>query len=309
MPDRLHTRLVEFLKADEGQPEVEAVIAIVYALLAPWWRAEAERIVTQLEQSRRAGAPLDVLAGLISIQIPFRTAPPASTLAAIRESARTLLEEAAQAAEQPLFLTTAAREQLAGSSLQGLLLGLEGRAAFAQSRALTALSVLTARMGEAQRRIEGGAPVELEELRAAEADWREALAAAVDSDASRLRAVVEGWAYRWSNLGIVHVTRLAGFQRLMVLNNPPLGPDSRTTPFCAYAHGRTIPIQQLGQQLDEHIAAVATGSASAVAEQWPLLSRAEVEGGDFEALLSRVGMPPFHFGCRNVLRPVFGPAT
>lgn len=113
---------------------------------------------------------------------------------------------------------------------------------------------------------------------------------------------VEAWAFRWRNVGSIDAAQQAGILRLRVVNNPPRGPDAKSTPFCRWMHGRTISVAQAAEQTRRYQQAVLAGDTAGARAAWPLLDRARLSReADFPLTEATVGLPPYHFGCRDTL--------
>lgn len=126
--------------------------------------------------------------------------------------------------------------------------------------------------------------------------------------------VADQWSYRWFNIGRFLSARDDGFTLIQAINNPPRGPDERTTPFCRWVHGRIIDVSRVEDQIRRHVRASLAGNIGAVMANWPLLSGADAndEGPSAEARFAlnftRVGLPPYHARCRTVPVPFKAPA-
>lgn len=300
-PDPVHALCCKLLKA--GEPEVEAVIETVSVLLEAWWRARAREIIRLSEQDRkRAGFNQDFLVSILaSLRLDFRAPPPRELMSQIELGGRQLVNDGALRGGA---LAAAEAAQLGITAGTDLILLLETRA----ESALAALEPAVAELVEAQRAAIALAsrdvPAAAEAASDAEARWREALESALDADAGRMHPLVESWGYRWFNVGTFAAARQAGFSTLEIRNNPPFGPDSRTTPFCIYAHGKRIPLARAEASVATYNAAVRRANPLALPETWRLLTREEATRGDFPALLEQLGLPPYHFGCRDIVVPV-----
>ncbi|MFG0318402.1 MAG: hypothetical protein ACF8XB_14105 [Planctomycetota bacterium JB042] len=130
---------------------------------------------------------------------------------------------------------------------------------------------------------------------------------ALDARGSFVPAVLDVWAYRQFNLGIFEAGAAAGAVAFEAVNNPPLGPDGRTTPFCRYVHGRIVSIDQARAQVRGFTQAVLEGDVDGMVDAWPLLSSQEARDERRAAdRFAAVGFPPYHWLCRTIVRPVFG---
>lgn len=121
--------------------------------------------------------------------------------------------------------------------------------------------------------------------------------------------VTDQWSYRWFNIGQFISARDSGLTLIRAMNNPPRGPDSKTTAFCRWVHRRVIDIGRAEQQIREHVRASLAGDIDALMANWPLLPSkiAEDKGPTAEASFSlnfrRMGLPPYHARCRTVPVP------
>lgn len=138
--------------------------------------------------------------------------------------------------------------------------------------------------------------------------WVQQARALIEQGRSSLRAAADLWGYRWFNLGLLRtheaevVARPDVAVRLLAFNNPPAGPDARTTPFCRWVHGREIAVSRAQQQVVDYFAAIDDGDAEAAKAAWPVLSGPEAVGasGNFEGLFRELGLPPYHYFCRTL---------
>jgi hypothetical protein len=114
------------------------------------------------------------------------------------------------------------------------------------------------------------------------------------------------WAYRWHSIGSFEglVAQSGPDKVIIAVNNPPSGPDERTTPFCRWVHGKTISVTQSRRQMQSYLAAIAQRDAAAAKAAWPVLSAVDAsgEGVSFEVSFQRMALPPYHFFCRTVPR-------
>jgi len=115
------------------------------------------------------------------------------------------------------------------------------------------------------------------------------------------------WGYRWFNLGVLKAHEQATLREARVLvavNNPPNGPDQKTTPFCRWVHGRRVGVTALREQAALYFDAIDRGDAEGAQSVWPLLSGTEARGeaASFKTLFRGVGLPPYHQLCRTILQ-------
>ena len=149
------------------------------------------------------------------------------------------------------------------------------------------------------------------------AEWLRELRKLLRGDLpERLRLLVDSWAYRWFNIGTLqaHMRNRRTLPpgrtlELIAANNPPAGPDQRTTPFCQRVHGRVLSLGRVRKQAADYFEAVRADDVDAAKAAWPLLSAADVAltGRTFDQSFAGLGMPPYHHRCRTqVLERVRG---
>ena len=114
------------------------------------------------------------------------------------------------------------------------------------------------------------------------------------------------WAYRWHSIGSFEglVAQSGPDKIIIAVNNPPGGPDARTTPFCRWVHGQVISVTQARRQMQGYLAAIAQRDVTAAKAAWPILNASDAsgEGVSFEVSFQRMALPPYHFFCRTVPR-------
>ena len=111
--------------------------------------------------------------------------------------------------------------------------------------------------------------------------------------------------YRWRNVGAAIVAQRLG-KTLVAFNNPPFGPDARTSSFCRWVHGRKLD----PRALDTQVRRVRAGrSPEGIREAWPFVGNFPVSAGPDEfarrantLMPEGLGLPPYHFGCRTQVR-------
>ena len=118
---------------------------------------------------------------------------------------------------------------------------------------------------------------------------------------SWLPAVVDQWSYRWFVIGQFVSGRQAGFSELVAVAVI----DGVTTKFCIWVNGRTLSVSRIQGQLDRHIRLSIGGDIEGLIGNWPMLS-SQITQSESRTVLrrafARVGMPPYHFRCRTLLR-------
>ena len=121
-------------------------------------------------------------------------------------------------------------------------------------------------------------------------------------------ATLDSWAYRWYSIGQFESgLSIPGVLFFEASNNPPRGPDGRTTAFCRWVHGKTIPLTRARGQVDRHITLALSEDFQGLVSNWEFIDPITAKRGDedeFASFFSSVGLPPYHFACRTVLRPV-----
>lgn len=146
------------------------------------------------------------------------------------------------------------------------------------------------------------------EVRADRARWRADLRQALDAEGVFLRSGADTWAYRTFNIGRGEgavAAALQGTGRLVVVNNPPNGPDGKTTPFCRWVHGREVETFRVTSFLDNYRAALSSGDPAQAIAAWPLeLGVKSQTIHDHINTFERLPLPPYHFFCRTVVESV-----
>lgn len=112
---------------------------------------------------------------------------------------------------------------------------------------------------------------------------------------------LDQWAYRWYSIGAYAQAARRG-QALYYVNNPPNGPDERTTTFCRWIHGRAVDMQQADGQIALLFQAAQMGSYSLLKSAWPMQTFGKgATTAEFELALDRGALPGFHWRCRTQL--------
>ena len=115
--------------------------------------------------------------------------------------------------------------------------------------------------------------------------------------------VADAWAYRQYNIGRYIAMRARGVRTIVAFNNPPGGPDDRTTKFCRWVHRRPISIKRVEASLDGLAEALRDDDVEKLKSAAPLLAlRKGQTGADFRRMFLTVGLPPYHWLCRTVAR-------
>ena len=313
-------------------PEVLAVVRIVEPMADAHWREAAGEASRELERQLEAledqvGTPdVDVLAAATSdsdrrrilstltaaflLTLTTRVAAPFSPArqSAIREASSLLVRRGAASLGLPLDpARPGTQEALAAAErdLQLLLRGrLEQRIQEAEGLLQEFLTSRAARTPATGRLapLQAGTLPNLEQ-------WRERLRAVLGlTGRPWLPQTVDVWAYRWFNVGsfLAVDARPSGLGALLAVNNPPAGPDPRTTPFCRHVHGRVVSMSRARQQVDRYVQASLQGDVDGVIRSWPLLTDREASKGtaaQFTVRFQQLGLPPYHWRCRTIVQP------
>jgi hypothetical protein len=321
--------LVKAGRSERGDPDVEAIAALVYAAYRRRWREVSADAVQAMIDEVRALADelptpdvdvlvaerdrqriLDAIVAALVLALEQRASapPPASLAAVVRSASGRLAALGAQAAGLTLDPGLPDVQRALAAAERDLPLLVGGRVAAHQDEIeAVAEAMLTSRTartpstsGVASGVTSGvpalpGAPMTLQ-------DAQMALAEALGADGGAwLADAVWAWAYRWNSVGAFLAAREAGVA-LYVWNNPPRGPDTRTTPFCRWVHGRRIAMGRASLQVDLYVRAVMMGDTDAAMRAWPLDLRPDRGGPERWALnYAQMGLPPYHWGCRDVL--------
>lgn len=132
-------------------------------------------------------------------------------------------------------------------------------------------------------------------------DWVETLARDLSVPRQLTQTIVDTWAYRWYGLGAMMAERARGQTAIVAYNNPPSGPDSKTTPFCRWVHQRVIRIETTIRRIGRYRDLLQRGQdIEAFDEFWSFDTPDRAP--DFRRHFADVGMPPYHARCRTVPR-------
>lgn len=301
-------------KADKDIPAVQAFVHVATPLAESHWRRVVEGAMRDLELRMRdltedlglervdaltigrrddlEKALLVLLASLYAALLSRAAAPPTPPVQDVLAAAgRGLLEVGAQAVGLPLDFTMPTAGTLPSEALDDLLLVLRGRLTTRRTQVTTALRAFLTR-----KDLRDGTGL---------AAWRAEIRALLGgSTGDWLPQTVDAWAYRTYNIGGFQAMKDAGVQVIRLVNNPPHGPDGRTTPFCRLIHNRIVPMERVEAQVRRYHDAVQADDAGAAARAWPLRFFTGSEPlGELEALAVRAGLPPYHFWCRTQARP------
>lgn len=270
------------LKKAGGVPKVEAVIDVLSPMFVLHWRQQSEAAIREIERRNREAFNRDtVVAVLASLTL---------RLEVIRGSDVALAEEIVDA----LFLAGQQAGGLLGDGLAPFLEGLDARAAAVDDLRLILAGKAREVRGAARRALEAQV-VQITSPADARLALRLTLQEAFGADGAWLRTAVSNWAYRWYGAAVAAAAQAQGFTRLRAVNNPPVGPDQRTTPFCIWAHGREI-VGGTGAVLTQftlYIQAVREGDDGAVQRLMPFNDQAPRSG-------VLTAPPPYHHNCRTV---------
>lgn len=334
--DSLHRHRVRACRClKQDIPEVEAIIAALVPRLETWWTQAIEDILRRgdllLGSEEITAAPLteiDQLSGqtpdgrtrldiereltdiLMRMTRDAVTSFDAEVVQAVEDARDTLLLDAATALGLSLTLeqvraaeaSLGALREGAVADLQTLMVGRIDVRTPEVRRAVTGYVQAVRLPGAAQR---PGAQQAVSTL-------REELRAILGASSPRqwVPFVADQWSYRWFNIGEFLSAREAGHTEFRAFNNPPGGPDQRTTSFCRWIHGRRVNMARIERQIREHVRAALSGDIRRLMRNWPLLPAevASAEGPGIEARFeleaSNLGLPPYHARCRTLVLPV-----
>jgi hypothetical protein len=286
-------------------PEVQAVIDLLTPRLAAWWDTEMERAIAAVQQEiNRAIDDGEIdrydedaileLAGALYIILVSGTAgqPAAGTDGSLRNSTAFLhragLLSIPGAAPRPPSWNFSV--PVVGH--EDILLQLRGR--------------LTTRQDEVT-----GLLAELVSARTRQDDVNATAALLGVSaalglrDQTWVRSTTDAWAYRWYNIGgFDEADRRVeqGFAaNIVAVNNPPTGPDERTTRFCRWVHGRVLARKRIRRGVEEFAAAVLRGQERKARQFSRLLSSEDARQLGSKSQLAKLGLPPYHWRCRTVV--------
>lgn len=317
-PDGLSIALAALDKAAGPGQVAIGVSHLITSLIERRWERHMEKALEELERRLAAlqddtpSEEVDALAG----RSPDRDRTLALLIAAffldLRRRAAVVLSatdlEVVHDAAERLLLSGGAG--IAGGFDAGTPFGAEVLLAAQRDLPLMLEARVAAREAELRASIE--AALSSREVRltlGTVGPFREALRAALGlTGQAWIAPTVDAWAFRWRNAGAVAAAAAGRLVELRVFNNPPVGPDGRSTPFCRWLHGRTISVGQARLQVDRYVRSVLAGDWEGARQAWPLLDRAQLEQGgpgdaNFLLLSLSIGLPPYHFFCRDVIVP------
>jgi hypothetical protein len=297
-------------------PEVEAVIRLITPRLDAHWQKTVNDAIESLMDALddipdTLGAPdvdplvrsedrdktlEDLVAILLSLLWERLGAPPTSArLRILNEGGKRLLSTGSRSVGadfDPGTPVIAARGTVATADA---LLGVRGRAS-RRAKELAA-HIETYLTSKAARDSLAPLPIGDPER---EQTWEEELGSILGTGKdTSVPVTVDSWAYRWFNVGALAGIEQSGQATLVVLNNPPNGPDSKTTPFCNWVHGRTVAVSDAVEQLDNYTRVVLDGDAEAQVEAWPFVRATKRRS--FPKLFAVSSLPPYHEHCRSVV--------
>lgn len=316
--DTVHEACCTLHKQDV--PEVEAAISILAPILREWWERlltdatlAAERQLAELEDDLPTNA-VDALteaeddegsiiaAFLLALTVGARAPFDSDLQRAVERGVSGLLRDGASSVG--LSLDLARDPLLRPGALQDLRLAMAGRVLTRTDELEDiARDFLTNRRARTPRSARQAALDPQTPGRARSlAEWRQGLREAAGlADTAWIRTVTDVWAYRWYSVAQFRAGRQQGFTvfRAVAVD------DSRTTPFCRWVNGRIISVQRAERQIQRHIQAAMDGDVEAQMANWPLLPSSlvgsERRRPEFARAFARVGLPPYHFGCRTTV--------
>jgi hypothetical protein len=266
-----------------GVPEVEAAIDVIMPSMLLHWRQRSEQVIRELERRHDDAFNRDTLiATLASIMLRLEVLRPAD-LRSLDDLTDLLFHEGQQAAG------------LQGLALAPALGRLDARAAAVDDLNLALQGKVREARAEIARFLRSELPT-LATPAEARVALRAALSAALGADGAWIAAAVSNWAYRWYGAAVAAGADAQGLTRLRAVNNPPIGPDARTTPFCIYAHGREIVggTRTVMAAFEQYVNAVRLGDWLGVQAVMPFRTTAPPAGTPLLA------PPPYHQNCRTV---------
>ena len=134
-------------------------------------------------------------------------------------------------------------------------------------------------------------------------EWLADMRATMDLASHSSGPIADAWAYRQYNIGRYISMRAAGIRTFEVFNNPPSGPDDRTTRFCRWAHRKVIKVERVERQLSEMARAVREDDRAIIEQAWPMLRlRKGDTAAGFRQMFIGTGLPPYHWRCRSVVQ-------
>ncbi len=297
-------------------PEVESIIRLVTPRLNAHWQGNVERAIRELVEALEdipdgLGAPdvdplvkaedrdkalEDLIAALLlSLYMRLGAAPTPARLGILREGTKALLRDGSGSAGTLLDLGDSRVVTYPHLGSEDALLGTRGRAI--RREAAIKEHIETYLTSRAVRRPESDAMDPLADIVA----WEDTLADILGGgDATSVPDTVDSWAYRWFNIGAATGASQAGQTALVAQNNPPAGPDERTSPFCRWVHGRVVEMSKVDRQIEEYLGAVQEGDPEAQIRSWPFLSAVSASDPKvFRGFFVNAGLPPYHHKCRT----------
>lgn len=305
----------DLIKADI--PEVLAVVRMLEPSLLPVMaerekRALAEvlsRVVSLTEEDVQElrEDPGDLQALIAGILLSVRRVAdqplPLRSERAVARAVRSLLTDgAARVGVGPQFARRGLLEQSARNELLLLISGGPQLHADQVAEVVTAAvrreGPLLASDSPLLARGPGELPRTLAEV---QSDLRSALSLSEPS----IERAIDSWAYRIYGIGALAAAIATGQgDRLVYVNNPPLGPDETTTAFCEWVDGRSVDFNAALAQLDRHLSLVQAGDVQGLVQNSPFLDSATARRGsprEFRTFLTRNALAPFHHGCRTTI--------
>lgn len=307
-------------------PEVAAITAIITPLAEAHWEGVAGDAIAELEagllaledelptpdidalarDDRRRGLLRELVAAfLLSLQVGISAPFSPARQEAVRSASRRLALQGARSLGLTLDPSQGPAQAAIAASERDLIVILQGRLS-GRLRGVEA-HVTEFLTNRAARTLAPAAPLPtLTGAATSRQAWRTQLRGLLGLEgAPWVPQSVDVWAYRWFNVGAFLGARQAGVSTLIAVNNPPAGPDARTTPFCRFVHGRVISIGRAQLQVDRYVRASLQADGDGMMSAWPLLSSRAARNGDaqdFQRSFVSLGLPPYHFFCRTTIR-------
>lgn len=287
------------LQKESGDiPEVEDARRVLKAVLLGWWRERAQKILAHVLAAaadfRASGqAPTILAARTILLRAVIEVGIPPSVPGSLLEDAvLELLMQGSAAAGAPLAGTPGTDREPLGVGLESLVV----------AGVLDAYAHLDWRL----RHPEGSRPTAaliLDAIRqGGAADGSEVALQRRLTSPEAFDSASDIWAYRWFAIGGVAGTSVReDIGSLVYFNNPPAGPDARTTAFCRWVHGRRASAKDRQSSAAAYVVRILSGKDGFL--RAPLVGNDETSSREFARHLSdSIGLPPFHHRCRTVVR-------
>lgn len=136
-------------------------------------------------------------------------------------------------------------------------------------------------------------------------DWKRALNEAFHESFAQSEGIVDTWAYNVRATAALHTAEKFGLRELVAVNNPPTGPDERTTAFCRWVHKKVIRLDgSWRKNLKAYFDAVQDDDPESAQKARPVRAFKKTEGPNaFRQHFAHVGLPGYHPRCRTQALP------